>query len=412
MTQSEEIIISLPKPHENQRKVLGEAKRFNVLCNGRRWGKTTLSERLVKPAITHAHRIGFWAPTYKDLSDPWNDLKFRLHHIVEKKDEQLKQLILYGGGIIDMWSMDDPNSGRGRKYHRAIIDEFAKAGKHGKDSWQKTIRPTLTDYKGDAWFLSTPQGVNSYFYELFKMEQSHNNWKSWQMPTSSNPYIDPLEIEEARNQLDPLSFRQEYEAQFVAMADKPFMYCFEDRHVSKTIQLNPKDTVYLSFDFNVDPITCTAWQIGKDFIHGLYEFRLRNSNTYSLCEVIKGTLPNCHFIVTGDATGMGRTTQIKGNYNNYTIILKELGIGIGQLKVPKNNPPINESRTLCNSVFSKHPNVLLHERMKYLIEDNRFVQVKDDGSIDKTSDAHSGHLLDTERYVINSFKHDFISKKR
>lgn len=411
MTQNE-IIIKLPKPHENQRKVLGEAKRFNVLCNGRRWGKTTLSQRLIKPAITDAWRIGFWTPTYKDLAEVWKEIKFRLYPIIERKDEQLKQLNLYGGGVIDMWSMDDPNSGRGRKYHRAIIDEFAKARKHGKEAWQETIRPTLTDFKGDAWFLSTPKGVNSYFYELFKMEQEHSNWKSWQMPTLTNPYIDPGEIEEARNQLDPVTFKQEYEAQFVSMSDKPFMYCFENRHISKTIELNNKDTVYLSFDFNVDPITCTAWQLGKDFIHGLYEFRLRNSNVYELCEVIKGTLPSCHFIITGDASGLSRHVTNKGNINNYTIILQELGLGIGQLKVPKSNPPINESRTLCNSVFSKHPNVFLHERMKYLIEDNRFVQVKEDGSIDKTSDAHAGHLLDTERYIMNSFKHDFISRKR
>ena len=55
------------------------------------------------------------------------------------------------GGIIDMWSLDDGNSGRGRKYKRVVIDECEKAPKL-EIAWQGVIRATLTDYIGDCWF--------------------------------------------------------------------------------------------------------------------------------------------------------------------------------------------------------------------------------------------------------------------
>jgi hypothetical protein len=36
------IELNLPAPHPAQAKLIQEAKRFNVLCCGRRWGKTVL----------------------------------------------------------------------------------------------------------------------------------------------------------------------------------------------------------------------------------------------------------------------------------------------------------------------------------------------------------------------------------
>src|SRR5262249_34238220 len=75
-----------------------------------------------------------------------------------------------------------------------------------------------TDYRGSAWFLSTPRGVASYFYTLHQRGQdpAQPDWASWQMPTAANPYIDPTEIEAARQDLSDLAFAQENLAQFVS----------------------------------------------------------------------------------------------------------------------------------------------------------------------------------------------------
>jgi hypothetical protein len=42
-----ELEVTLNEPHPNQAKVLAEAKRFNVLCCGRRWGKSALAINLL-----------------------------------------------------------------------------------------------------------------------------------------------------------------------------------------------------------------------------------------------------------------------------------------------------------------------------------------------------------------------------
>lgn len=126
------------------------------------------------------------------------------------------------GGIVDMWSLDNPDSVRGRKYKRAVVDEAAMV-KGLKEAWNAVIRPTLTDFKGDGWFLSTPRGMD-FFWEGFSNGQSpdHPEWMSWQMPTTANPFIDPAEVEEARKSLPERIFEQEYLAAFLEDAGGVF----------------------------------------------------------------------------------------------------------------------------------------------------------------------------------------------
>ena len=76
----------------------------------------------------------------------------------------------------------------------------------------------LSDHKGSAWFLSTPRGIANYFHTLYQRGQSllHLGWKSWQMPTRSNPFIPPEEIEAARQDKTEAAFSQEFEAAFLS----------------------------------------------------------------------------------------------------------------------------------------------------------------------------------------------------
>jgi hypothetical protein len=82
--------------------------------------------------------------------------------------------------------------------------------------WNNTIRATLMDMAGDAWFLGTPKGRNG-FWRLHQMgvDQRLRDWASWQMPTSANPFIDPAEIQDARDTMAEDAFRQEIMAEFL-----------------------------------------------------------------------------------------------------------------------------------------------------------------------------------------------------
>jgi hypothetical protein len=212
----------LPTLHPAQRQIKRELARFNVLACGRRFGKTMFGHDMVIHPLLKGYPVGWFAPTYKILLDAWEEIERLLHPVTRRVSEQNKRIELWTGGKFEAWSLDNPDAGRARKYARVGIDEAAMASHLGK-AWQEAIRPSLSDHAGDAFFYSTPKGRN-YFWQLYQkgMDDAKGEWRSWQLPTSANPYIDAAEIEAARQELPDRVFRQEYLAEFIEDAGGVF----------------------------------------------------------------------------------------------------------------------------------------------------------------------------------------------
>lgn len=202
--------LSLPRPHSGQKQVIDAAARWNVVCCGRRFGKTTLGQILASQELLGGGTVGWFSPTYKFSSDVWRFFDRTLRPAARSINRSEMRIELITGGVLDVWSLDNPDSGRGRKYSLVIIDE-AGVVRDLEQAWTGTIRPTLTDYRGSAWLLGTPKG-RGYFFRLFgKGESGDTDWKSWRLPTLSNPFMPPEEVESARKDLPPEVFAQEYE---------------------------------------------------------------------------------------------------------------------------------------------------------------------------------------------------------
>jgi len=195
--------------HAGQLRVLREAGRFNVLECGRRFGKTHLGVQLAIDVAIDGGEVGWFAPTYRYLADPWRAVEKALGPAIMKVDRVEKRLDLISGGSVDFWSLDSVDAGRGRRYDRVIIDEAGIVRDLGP-AWQETIRATLADRQGDAWFLGTPKGRN-FFHRCFERGQiGDGGWKSWRLPTTTNPTIRDEEIEAARRELPKQVFEQEF----------------------------------------------------------------------------------------------------------------------------------------------------------------------------------------------------------
>lgn len=214
--------IHLPRPHQAQAAILTEARRFNVVACGRRFGKSTLGiNRLIDGAL-RGQPVGWFSPTYKMLAEVWRDVSRALQPVTVRRNAQQHRLELITGGVVDMWSLDTPDVARGRKYARVVVDEAAMI-KHLGESWQAILRPTLADLQGDLWALSTPKGRNM-FWQMWSWGQDAGQpeWRSWQMPTAANPYIAGSEIEAMRRDMPERTFAQEVLATFLEDAGGVF----------------------------------------------------------------------------------------------------------------------------------------------------------------------------------------------
>lgn len=190
-----------------------------------------------------------------------------------------------------------------------------------------------------------------------------------------------------------------------------FMYSFlRETHV-KDVRFNPREPLYISFDFNVSPLTAILFQYrSRDYVHVLKEVRLINSNITDMCLRIKQQCTELRdapaVFITGDPSGRNRNS-ITGNINHYTVIQDILGIPTNRFEVLSNAPTYETSQVLCNSVLERHPNFYINPSCKYLIQDLQNVCLKDMGNHGKMGDE--GHLLDCLRYALHTYLHNFTS---
>jgi predicted phage terminase large subunit-like protein len=212
-----EIKVKLPEPHALQAQILSSPKRFKVVACGRRFGKTRLGALAAMREILGGGACMWVAPSHQKAEIAWR--------ITERLAAQIPgleirrgdaRIISPNGGWAQFFSADAAGGLRGEGLTLAIIDEAAHIRDLG-DIWTQEIRPSLSDRKGGAIFISSPFGFN-YFYELFlKGQGGDDEWQSWQFPSWDSPYIDLEEIERARRDMPDLVFRQEYGAEFVSL---------------------------------------------------------------------------------------------------------------------------------------------------------------------------------------------------
>lgn len=202
-----------------QSKIASDKHRFRVVNCGRRFGKTYLSvlEMVAKAVYGNDRYIAYIAPTYAQARDiAWQELKKVCTPIADKINESRLEITVKtvkgGTSIISLRGWENIETMRGQKFHFIVVDEIASM-RNWESNWEEVIRPTLTDYKGEALFISTPKGFN-HFYTLFNKQDKDSDYKSFHFTTYDNNHIPVEEIDKAKQELTEDRFAQEYLADF------------------------------------------------------------------------------------------------------------------------------------------------------------------------------------------------------
>lgn len=213
MTVTQTITFQLPSLHNNQRAIWDDTARFQVISAGRRFGKSRLASLRCVVAALQGRRAWWVFPSYPMAAVGWRMLKRLAVQIPGANMREVDRLIEFpSSGAVQIRSADNPDSLRGESLDELIMDEAAFMR---EEAWTEALRPTLSDRKGRAVFISTPKGRN-WFWRIWQLGQTGDpDWQSWQFPTTSNPFIDPNEIEAARRNLPERIFAQEYLAEFI-----------------------------------------------------------------------------------------------------------------------------------------------------------------------------------------------------
>lgn len=163
-------------------------------------------------------RVWWIAPTYSISMIAWR-LAVSLSSGIHGCNASISGMTISfpGGGELVFKSSDTYDNLRGEGLDFAIFDEAAY---QKEETWTEVMRPALSDRQGGAFFVSTPAEETGWFRRIYMRGEDPNDmaWQSWQMPSLSNPYLQPSEIEDARRDMPEIVYRREYNAEFVSMA--------------------------------------------------------------------------------------------------------------------------------------------------------------------------------------------------
>lgn len=356
--------------HDAQARFWSSTARFRMIAAGRRSGKTELAKRelILKAAEFSTHPDGwfvFAAPTHDQARRIfWEDVKKLVPKAWRRKPDSEGRMTIYlvNGAEITVLGMDKPSRIEGRALDGIHLDEFADMK---PTAWESNVRPALsTDGRpGFAIFTGVPNGRN-HFYRLWKKAKGRPDWETFSWVSAD---ILPIaEVESAKEDLDPVTFAQEYEATFANFTGRAY-YSFDyDVHGRERVAYDPSRDLIFCFDFNRSPGICVVVQeldykgdspmrfaevvtavVGEVYIE-------RNSTTPAVCRRLVadwGDHPG-KVLIYGDATGgTKKTSSVAGS--DWDLVRAELRPTFGsrmKMKVDRANPPV---RVRVNAVNSR-----------------------------------------------------------
>lgn len=219
MTVYPEALIDVPRLRSDQSKFIRDTSPTVLVAGGRRFGKSVACGVTLLACAVDGARTAWIAPFYKNTRPLWRFITQATASLVGKVpgfvvNRSEKVVSFPTGGLISLYSADNPDSIRGESFHLVIMDEAAMIR---EEVYQDIVYPTVADYEGKIILISTPRGLN-WFYHLWSRGQSPNRdgISSYRFPSNTNPLPGIQKAyERAQRMLPYRTFEQEWNAAFV-----------------------------------------------------------------------------------------------------------------------------------------------------------------------------------------------------
>jgi len=287
-------------PFTYQKEFHLNESRFKIIAGGRRVGKSVVAlHQLIAHCLSTPNAVAWWvSPTYAEAREVGYET-FKMHTEIEpaiayKNDSQLK-VKFTNGSTLYFKSADNEKSLRGRGLTYLAIDEAAFI----KDVsiWKKVLRPALSDKRGSAVLISSPNGRNWFYQEYLDAKDKKDykgraTWSYFHWPTCMNPIIHPDEIEMVKSELSDTDYRQEYLAEFVSPAGMVYDQ-FTDDNIITQFNLTEYHDVYVGADFgfaNPSAILFFAYDRVNNTVSQFDEIYVARANMYEILQMIRQTL--------------------------------------------------------------------------------------------------------------------------
>lgn len=325
--------------------------RFRVVLAGRRGGKTFLAMREACRFASQPNSIVWMLANSRQQikSLCWTKLKKKLSSLnwIADTNESELTIRLVNGSQICLKSAEQGDNLRGESLDAIIIDEFCDIDL--EEIWSQIIRPSLSDKKGSALFTGTPKAGNQAARDLYDNHLTKSNWASFTYTTAEGGFVDADEIEQARQDLSPKVFLQEYCATWQNFSGIIFSD-FGEHNIQEVRKPVEHEAMYIGMDFNVTPMSAVIGRPTKMGIEIYDEIYLDNSNTTEMIDEIRNRYPRNPIVVFPDPAGVQRRASAGNNTD-----IKLLEMAGFQTRYHRQHPLVRDRINSGNSLFFKRP---------------------------------------------------------
>ena len=385
-------------------KLLASPAKFIMLYGGSRSGKTfiivfaiivrackTKSRHVMLRQTFNSIKTSIWLDTMvKVLAIAFPKLSF-------EKNKSDYYITLPNGSEVWIAGLDDDKRVEkilGKEFSTIFFNECSQLS-YTSVQIALTRLAEKNSLKKKAYFDENPPSKKHWSYWLFVRKQD---------PIENEPLEDPEEyasmVINPKDNLDnidedylkmlskmPEKERQRFlDGLFTDDDDGAAYYSFDrERHVAPCKK--QPGTIFISMDFNVNPMTASIGQFINDTFYIFDEVFLENSDTYKMVAELKRR--NYYGTVIPDSTGKNRKTSGRSDFQ----ILEEAGYKIPYVR----NPFVVDRVNNVNRLFTAD-RIIIDPRCKKLIGDFEKVSWKDN-KLDQKTDTMLTHCSDNAGYL-------------
>ena len=300
-------------------------------------------------------------------------------------NQQKGEFIIHNwNGHIWIGSGDRPHSLYGINLAFAGIDEPFIQSKDVFDQMVARVRIPDAEHR-EIFLTGTPEQLNWGYSLINRPELDMGVVYGSTLDNEYLPqqYKDNLLAAYSKEQIDAYVY-----GKFVNLTQGRVYKEFDrDKHTSEREDMSLP--VGIGMDFNVDAMSSIVFYKGNNWIHVFDEIRLKNSNTFEMCDVLKDKYPEA--TVYPDASGSARKSSATQSDHD---IIKEAGY---KVKTPRKNPPVRDRVNAVNKLI-REGNFSCENAPNLVMDLERNVWKA--GDIDK-SDPEQSHASDAIGYAIN-----------
>ena len=215
--------------------------RFLVARWSRQCGKTIFAEIMLIEYLCKPYTFNAYiSPTFAQGKKVFAELSQLLEGtgIIRKANAADLKIESVYGSTLKFFSMESPTSIRGNTISGILVmDEaafFPTQLSDGSDPYYNVIFPTIKARKPKVLVISTPNGRQGCYYDLYL--KAYNGEAGYYQLTATiydDDLISSEEIEELKKGYPPLAFKQEFEVEFLdnALTVFPnFESCFDGKY--------------------------------------------------------------------------------------------------------------------------------------------------------------------------------------